>query len=200
MPSTDCYLAVRGYNAVPVETVSGGISSDRTDEFRKATEENLPVVSISREPHKFAPELFGEVIVAELDTDRIQLNRYMGFLEDYASRVGVEQDLRYVSVGIDPRVPTAEEFSDVDMTTAPVVEVQFDSKSKVKEIVRQWRKEIPWVVGYNTSQSTAVIRHRGGQNDLVSTQVLEFIDKIEESHIRKIALTCGVSALASSSE
>ena len=199
--SEECYLALRGYTAVPTETVNGGMSSNRTGEFREAAEEHLPVSAVSTESG-IASEILGEVIVAELDTDRLQLDRYMDFVEKYAELVGVGDDLRYVSLGVDFRATLerkSQNDSDDRYRVIPLLEVDLPQTSRdgLERTLEKWEEDLSWLVGYTLlPQQKAVLQHVGGSNDFVNTQALELREKLEESSIPldRATVTCNIVA------
>lgn len=155
------------------------------------------MASISTEPHGHASEVLWEIILAELDTDRLQLDRYMDFLKRYAELIGVKDDLRYVSVGIDARSSveskTPRPFVESDLETVLLIEGNFPSsfsKRETRKALEQWKEEMSWIVDYNMKVSrTAVIQHIGGPNDLVTTQVLNLINISDRVSVRMV-VTC----------
>jgi hypothetical protein len=181
-------LFIRDYSATSTETVTGNTSPDRTHELHQAASENLPVASVSTEPHGIAPDFLGEVALLRLDTDRLQLERYMSFLEKYGELVGVEDDLRYLSVGIDARISVQ------DLKAVLMVEVSFQSghsERRVRETLQQWQESMPWIVEYDLVDSqTGVIRHSGGPNDLVTTQILELVKGLKKQKDAGATITC----------
>jgi hypothetical protein len=197
--SEDCYLAIRGYTAVPTETLDGGTSADRTDEFCQAANEHLPVSSISTESG-IASEVLGDQRLAELDTNRLQLDRYIQFMKKYAELVGTREDLRYVSVGVDFRTSAKQDVQNTPETSSrviPLLEIKLpqSSKRRVEQILRRWRRELSWLNDYFIlPQKTVILQHNGGPNDFVNTQALELIKKLEGLYVspEKVTITCNI--------
>jgi len=143
------------------------------------------------------PDLFGDVLVAELDTDRLQLNRYLAFIKEYASRVGTD-DLRELNTGIDARTQIDIQFprplvdADVEaMLKLGIVHAETDMESVAAELV----SEFAWITGYQVpTQGIAIVQHVGGPNDLVQTQTLELIEEMNRFGIggENITVSCGV--------
>jgi len=195
--SVECFLSVYEYTALPTETLSGGTSADRSNEFRQAAAEHLPVDRFATEAHPMQPDLFGDVLVAELDTDRLQLNRYLAFIKEYASRVGTD-DLRELNTGIDARTQIDIQFprplvdADVEaMLKLGIVHAETDMESVAAELV----SEFAWITGYQVpTQGIAIVQHVGGPNDLVQTQTLELIEEMNRFGIggENITVSCGV--------
>jgi hypothetical protein len=183
---------------VPTETINGGMSPDRTEQFRKAADEHLPVSAVSTESG-IASDILGEVIVAELDTDRLQLDRYMDFVEKYADVVGVGDDLRYVSVGVDFRaaLERSQSYSDDRYRVIPLLEVDLSQTSRdgLERTLEKWEEDLSWLVGYTLlPRQTAVLQHLGGPNDFVNTQAIELREKLEESSVPldRATVTCNI--------
>lgn len=137
--SQECVLVIRDYTALPSPTISGGASPDRTEEFRQAAQKHLPVASIETEPHDVAPGLFGDYLVAELESDRLPLDQYMAFVEGYARLLGTE-DLRVVNVGIDARVAVESRFPrpfvETGVLVAPLIEIRLSDGYSTTELER----------------------------------------------------------------
>jgi hypothetical protein len=50
---------------------------------------------------------------------------------------------------------------------------------------------MPWIVEYDLVYSqTAVIRHSGGPNDLVTTQILELVKRLKKEKDAEATVTC----------
>lgn len=128
MLSIDCLLKVKEYTAVPSPTISGGMSADRTDEFRQSAEEHLPVDTFTLDPHPVQPDLFDDVMKPELDTDRLPVNQYLEFVDGYARLLGVE-DRRIINTGIDARTTIENRvprpLADADVIVAILLEIRY---------------------------------------------------------------------------
>lgn len=149
--SVDCLLSVLDYTAVPSPTISGGMSSDRTEVFRRAADAHLPVDIFTYEPHPMQPDLFGDVMIAELDTDRIGLDQYRAFVREYAQLLGTD-DLQVVNTGIDARTTLPSNIprplADADVLVAVLVEISFPdevSQGDIERVLSQLETELPWV-------------------------------------------------------
>ncbi len=188
--SVDCLLSVMDYTATPGPTISGGMTPDRTDEFRRAADGHLPVDFFTSEPHPMLPDLFGDVMIAELDTDRIGLNRYLSFVREYA-RLSETDDLRVVNTGIDARTTTKScaprLFADAEVLVAVLVEIRFRERftsSEIRSILNELEAKFSWVADTVVRESDiGLLRHHGGPNDLVVTQTLNLIEELERHNI-----------------
>jgi len=198
--SLDCLLAVRDYTALPSPTISGGTSPDRTDEFQEAARSHLPVETFSTEEHTTGSKLFGDYLVAELETDRLQLNQFMTFVEKYADLLNVD-DLRVVNVGIDARTAVdsalPRPFVNEDIAVFLLVEIRFPSDYEKREIeltAHQIESELDWITDSTRSGNTVVFQHLSGPNDLVVTHVLNMIDELEQYNIplEDVTVTCSI--------
>ena len=199
--SLDCLLVIRDYTALPSPTISGGTTPDRTDEFREAARSTLPVDSFSTDPHMTDSELFGDYLVAELDADRLQLDQFLEFVEEYARLLGVE-DLRVVNVGIDARTKVQNRLPrplvDDDVTVFLLLELRFPPRydiGQIERILDSLESELDWVADTaRTGSDTAIVQHHSGVNDLVVNQILELIDLLEQYEIQPecVTATCNL--------
>lgn len=198
--SRRCLLVVRDYNALPLPTVSGGMSPDYSAEFQQAARDQLPVEAISTEEHE-QPDPFGDYLIAELETDRIQLNQFMSFVEAYADLLNVD-DLRKIGVGIDARTAinssVPRPFVDDDVTVFLLLEIRFPSEygtGRIERVISQLEAELNWVAdSTRTGSDTGILQHHSGVNDFVSTQALDLIEELEEYEIpvEDVTVTCAV--------
>jgi hypothetical protein len=183
MLSIDCLLTVKEYTAVPSPTISGRMSADRTDEFRQAAEEHLPVDAFTFDPHPVQPDLFGDVMKAELDTDRLPLNQYLVFVDRYARLLGVK-DRRIINTGIDARTTIENRvprpLADADVLVAILVEMGYSGEIIPKHQLNSIGESLPWVADLVVREDTIQIQHHGGPNDLVNEQVLGLINDISD--------------------
>ncbi|TKX42468.1 hypothetical protein EXE41_17115 [Halorubrum sp. SD690R] len=184
MLSIDCLLTVKEYTAVPFPTISGGMSPDRTDEFRQAAEEHLPVDAFSFDPHPVQPDLFGDVMKAELDTDRLSLNQYLEFVDSYARLLGVE-DRRVINTGIDARTTIENRvprpLADADVVVTILIEIGYSEEIASEYQLNSIEESLPWVADLVAQEDTIQIQHHGGPNDLVNEQVLGLIETVEST-------------------
>ncbi|RAW45323.1 hypothetical protein DQW50_09240 [Halorubrum sp. 48-1-W] len=197
MLSIDCLLTVKEYTAVPSPTISGGMSADRTDEFRQAAEEHLPVDAFTFDPHPVQPDLFGDVMKAELDTDRLPLNQYLEFVDGYARLLGVE-DRRIINTGIDARTTIENRvprpLAEADVVVAILIEMGYSGKITSKHQLNPIEESLPWVADLVVGEDTIQIQHHGGPNDFVNEQVLDLIEAVEvtSAQIENIVVTCKI--------
>jgi hypothetical protein len=198
--SVECFLVVNEYTALPTETISGGTSPDRSDEFRQAAAEHLPVERFATEPHPMQPDLFGDVLVAELDNDRLRLNRYMAFVSEYASLTGTD-DLRVISTGLDAQTKVDIQFP------RPLVEPDVEALLKfeithsgadMEAVASELESEFGWITGYEVPTSgVAILQHVGGSNDLVMAQILELMEELNRTAIGGGDVTVACSVIES---
>lgn len=195
MLSIDCLLTVKEYTAVPSPTISGGMSADRTDEFRQAAEEHLPVDTFTFDPHPVQPDLFGDVMKAELDTDRLPLNQYLEFVDGYARLLGVE-DRRTINTGVDARTTIENRvprpLADADVLVAILVEIRYSGRIISEPQLNSIEESLPWVADLVIGNDRIQIQHHGGVNDLVNEQILDLMNIIEETptELGEMILTC----------
>ena len=184
MLSIDCLLTVKEYTAVPSPTISGGMSADRTEEFRQAAEEHLPVDAFTFDPHPIQPDLFGDVMKAELDIDRLPLNQYLEFVDGYARLLGVE-DRRIINTGIDARTTIENRvprpLADADVLVAILIEMGYSGEIISEQQLNSIEESLPWVADLVAQEDTIQIQHHGGPNDLVNEQVLGLIEIVEST-------------------
>lgn len=187
MLSIDCLLTVKEYTAVPSPTISGGMSADRTDEFRQAADEHLPVDAFTFDPHPVQPDIFGDVMKAELDTDRLPLNQYLEFVDGYARLLGVE-DRRIINTGIDARTTIENRvprpLADADVLVAILIEMGYSGEIISKHQLNSIEESLPWVADLAVQEDTIRIQHHGGPNDFVNEQVLGLVESIENISIQ----------------
>ena len=198
--SQKCVLVIRDYTAVPSPNISGGTTPDRTEEFRQAARKHLPVASITTEPHDVAPDLFGDTLVAELESDRLPLDQYMAFIEENARLLGTDE-LRVVNVGIDARVAVENRFprpfveSGVHVTE--LIEIRFPDEftaSDIEQVSEDLESELSWLVDSHVSGATAVLQAQGGINDIVVSQTLELVQQLNKYGIltENVTVTCEI--------
>jgi hypothetical protein len=159
--SMDCLLVIRDYSALPSPVISGGTSPDWSDEFREAAQAELPVDGFGREAHE-QPDPFGDILVAELETDRLQLNQFMNFIRSYSNLLEGD-DLRVVNVGIDARTAVdsalPRPFVDDDVAVFLLVEIRFPSdygKREIELTAHQIESELDWITDSTRSGYTVV--------------------------------------------
>jgi len=185
--SLDCLLVVKEYTALSSSTISGGTSPDRTDEFQEAALSHLPVEAFSTESHKTDSDLFSDYLVAELDSDRLQLNRFMSFVEEYARLLNVD-DRRAVNVGIDAKTRVQSRlprpFADGEVDPTLLIEVRFPEKYRrraIEQILNETEGQLEWVSDtIRSGPQTAILQHHSGPNDLVLSQVLQFQENLKQ--------------------
>lgn len=195
--SVECLLTVYEYTALPTQTISGGTSPDRSDKFRQAVAERLPVEQFATEAHPRQPDLFGDVLRAELDTDRLRLSRYMEFVEEYATLIGTE-DLRVVNTGIDARSRMDVQFprplADADVEALLKLEITHTG-TDMESVAAELDSEFEWITGYEIpAEGIALLQHIGGPNDLVLTQTLELMETLDRYGVDSddVTITCSV--------
>jgi len=197
MLSIDCLLTVKEYTAVPSPTISGRMSADRTDEFRQAAEEHLPVDAFTFDPHPVQPDLFGDVMKAELDTDRLPLNQYLEFVDGYARLLGVE-DRQIINTGIDARTTIENRvprpLADADVVVALLVEIGYSGRIISEQQLNYIGQSLPWVADLVTQEGVIQIQYHGGPNDLVTEQVLDLIQSLERDSLQAENATIKCSA------
>ncbi|MWV64481.1 hypothetical protein GRS48_06535 [Halorubrum sp. JWXQ-INN 858] len=183
MLSIDCLLTVKEYTAVPSPTISGGMSADRTDEFRRAVEDHLPVDAFTFDPHPIQPDFFGDVMRAELDTDRLPLNQYLKFVDGYARLLGVE-DRRIINTGIDARTTIENRvprpLADTDVLVAILIEMGYSGEIISEQQLNSIEESLSWVADLVAQEDRIQIQHHGGPNDLVNEQILGLINAISK--------------------
>ncbi|WP_267161918.1 hypothetical protein [Halovenus salina] len=186
---------------MPSPTISGGLSADRTEEFRQAAQAHLPVDLFTTEPHPMQPDVFGDVMIAELDTDRVGLNQYLAFVREYADHLGTD-NLRVVNTGIDVRTTMPSRvprpFTNVDVLVAILIEIQFSQNFAGRDIDRvldRLENEFGWVTDTMKADSTTgFLQHHGGPNDLVVEQMIELVKELRRIGIEmeQVSLTCSL--------
>jgi len=193
----ECFLTVYEYTALPTQTISGGTSPDRSDEFRQAAAETLPVKRFGTEAHPKQPELFGDILLAELEVDRLRLNQYMAFIEEYASRTGTD-DLEVLNTGIDAETRMDIQFprplADADVESLLKLEIT-SPRTDMQTVATDLESEFEWITSCESSTAgIAVCQHLGGPNDWVLAQTLELIEGIEQYGIdtADITIVCSV--------
>lgn len=180
--SVECFLTVYEYSALPSTTISGDTSPDRSDEFRQAAGEFLPVERFTSEPHPTNPDQFGDVLGAQLDSDRLPLDRYLEFVRGYARILGVE-NLQKINAGIDTRIETESRvprpLAEIETIVVLTLEITFP-EGVVDRLATELEAKFGWIVDHAIhSSESAVFQHIGGENDLVVTQLLDLAHELE---------------------
>jgi uncharacterized lipoprotein len=133
--------------------------------------------------------LFGDTLVAELESDRLPPDQYMAFVEENARLLGTDE-LRVMNVGIDARVAVENRFSrpfvESGVHVVELIEIRFPDEFKAKdieEVSTVLESELSWVVDSRVSGDTAVLQAQGGINDIVVSQALQLKEQLRKYEI-----------------
>jgi len=196
--SQECGLTVRDYTAIPSPTLSGDTTPDRTETFREIARSYLPIRSFTTQRNETREEL-GDVLVANLDTDRLQFDEWFSFLKAYADQVDVS-DLRKLSVGITGSTRTESRMprplAEADIIAVDLIEIRVAeyTNAERRQVSEQLRSTLSWVVDTSISGETILLQHQGGVNNLVSSQSLELVDQLDGSGVpaTDVTITCSL--------